>query len=445
MKSNMQDMPYVRQGTRREFIKTVASIGIAGAATSTWGGWVYAQGSDKIRVGLVGCGGRGTGAGIIDCAQAAPGVELVAIGDIFPQRVAAAPGRIKANLQKRGLAVNDIYKVTPDTTFHGWDAHEKVIRSGVDMVIFATPPFFRPMQLRACVAAGKHAFVEKPIATDPVGVRSVIASADLAQQKGLTIVAGTQMRRAKHLQALMQRLHNGDLGDIFAGQSVRLGGGMMSWGADKLRKPEWSAMEWHLRRWLFYTWLSGDFIVEMHVHNLDLINWAMNAHPVSCLAQGGRLARKDPIYGNVYDHISVQYEYPGAVRVTHLGRQIDRCTGGNGVNLQGTQGRTHFDFGNATIEGAKPFKYDGPSVTPGVQQYADMIAAIRQNQPINEGRQVAESTMTALMGRMSAYTGRSLKWSWVMNQSKLDLSPPALAFGDVPDRPVAIPGITKLI
>jgi len=438
MKSNTQ-------GTRREFIKTFASIGAASALTGVWGSRVYAQGSDKIRVGLVGCGGRGTGAGIIDCAQAAPGVELVAIGDIFPHRVAAAPARIKANLKRKGLAVDDIYKVTPDSSFHGWDAHEKVIRSNVDMVIFATPPFFRPMQLKACVAAGKHAFIEKPIATDPVGVRSVMASAELAKQKGLTIVAGTQMRRAKHLQALMQRLHNGDLGEIFAGQSVRLGGGMLGWGADKERKSEWSDMEWHLRRWLFYTWLSGDFIVEMHVHNLDLINWAMNAHPVSCLAQGGRLARTKPIYGNVHDHISVQYEYPGGVRVTHLGRQMDKCSGGNGVNLQGTKGKTYFDFGNATIEGAKPFKYDGPSVNPAVQEYADMITAIRANRPINEGRQVAESTMTALMGRMSAYTGRSLKWSWVMNQSKLDLSPPALAFTDVPERPVAIPGIATLI
>jgi len=445
MKSKKQETFCPNRGTRREFIKTFASIGAATALTGSWGNRVYAQGSDKIRVGLVGCGGRGTGAGIIDCAQAAPGVELVAMGDIFPQRVAAAPARIKANLERKGLAVGDIYKVTPESTFHGWDAHEKVIRSNVDMVIFATPPFFRPQQLKACVEAGKHAFIEKPIATDPVGVRSVLACADLAQQKGLTIVAGTQMRRAKHLQALMQRLHNGDLGDIFAGQSVRLGGGMTSWGADQVRKPEWSDMEWHLRRWLFYTWLSGDFIVEMHVHNLDLINWAMNAHPVSCLAQGGRLARTKPKFGNVYDHISVQYEYPGGVRVTHLGRQMDGCAGGNGVNLQGTRGKTYFDFGNATIEGAKPFKYDGPSVNPSVQEYADMVAAIRNNRPINEARQVAETTMTALMGRMSAYTGRSLKWSWVMNQSKLDLSPPALAFGDVPERPVAISGVTTLI
>lgn len=426
---------------RRDFMKAGAATVLTGALHNR----AHALGSDKIRVGVVGCGGRGIYAGITDCARSAPGVEVTAIGDLFKERIDSAAQRFRQSCERHKLPFDKIYQVTPERSFYGWDAYQKVIDSDVDMVIFTSPPYFRPEQLRACVAAGKHAFVEKPIATDPVGVRLFLEQADLAQQRGLTVVAGTQMRRAKHLQALMPRLQNGDLGTIHAGQSARLGGGLMNHLPDPVRKPGWSDMEWQIRRWLFYTWLSGDFIVEQHVHNLDLINWAMGTHPVQCVAMGGRIARTGPQYGNVYDHFSVEYEYPNGARVTHLGRQIDGCSGRNGIILQGTKGKTTFDFGNAVIEGANPFKYDGPAVQPAVQEYTDMITAIRSNQPINDGRQVAETTMTAMMARMSAYTGRALKWSWVMKQSKLDLSPPKLAFTDAPERPVAIPGKTKLV
>lgn len=425
---------------RRHILKT----GAAAVLTGTLYSRVYAQGSDTIRVGLVGCGGRGIFAGITDCARTALGVEVTAIGDLFEERVKTAAARFQQSCEQKGLPFDQIYKVTPERTFHGWDAYQKVINSKVDMIIFATPPYFRPEQLRACVAAGKHAFVEKPIATDPAGVRLFLEQSALAEQKGLTVVAGTQMRRAKHLQALMNRLHEGALGTIQAGQSSRLGGALTNHLPDAIRKPAWSDMEWQIRRWLFYTWLSGDFIVEQHVHNLDLINWAMGSHPVQCVALGGRIARTGPAFGNIYDHISVEYQYPNGARITHLGRQIDGCSGRNGIRLQGTEGKTVFDFGNATIEGENPFHYDGPSVDPAVQEYTDMIAAIRNHRPINDGRQVAESTMTAILARMSAYTGRALKWDWVVKQSKLDLSPGPLVFGDLPERPVAIPGVTRL-
>ena len=431
--------------TRRDFVKASTTAGIATLMSPSLGSRAFAQGSDTIRVGLVGCGGRGIFAGISDCASASPGVRITAIGDLFPHRVQGAAERFKGSCKKRKLDFDKIYRVTPETMFSGWDVAKKVINSDVDMVIFATPPYFRPAQLEACVEAGKHAFVEKPVATDVVGTHAFIKAADAARAKGLCVVAGTQMRRAKHLQALMKKFHDGALGEMLSGQSVRFGGALMGHVADRERKPEWSDVEWQIRRWLFYTWLSGDFIVEQHVHNLDLINWALQAHPVHCYAMGARQVRTGPAFGNIYDQMSVVYEYPNGVQVTHAGRQMDGIMGRNNIRLQGSKGRSLFDFGVARIAGDKPFEYNGPSVNPSVQQYADLIHAIRTNEPLNEGRQIAETTMTAMLGRISAYTGQAVKWDWVMKRSKLDLSPPQLAFGPAPERPVAIPGITKLI
>jgi len=203
-------------------------------------------------------------------------------------------------------------------------------------------------------------------------------------------------------------------------------------------------MEWQIRRWLFVTWLSGDFIAEMHVHNLDIINWALDSHPVKCIGIGGREVRTGPEYGNVYDHFAVEYEYPNGARIEYMGSQIDHCADRCDQHLVGTKGSAYIDFANAIIEGQKPFRYDGPSPDPCLRQHADQIAAIRAGKRLNEGRRIAESSLTSIMGRMSAYTGRALSWKWVMNASKLDLSPPRYEFGDLPMRPVAVPGKTEL-
>ncbi len=400
--------------SRRGFIKASAAVSAASLMASMPG--AYAKGSDKIRVGLIGCGGRGTGAGIIDCAQSSKGVELVAMGDVFEDSLKRAPRTIKRNLERRGLNPDDIYKVTPETTFSGLDAYKKVIASDVDMVILTTPPYFRPAQFKAAVDAGKHVFVEKPIAVDPVGVRDFIKTAERAKEKKLCVVAGTQMRRARHIMATVERIHAGDMGDVFGGQVVRSSGGMLDWSkGTRERKPEWSDVEYQIRRWLFMTWLSGDFIVEMHVHNLDIMNWVMGSAPKQCFANGGREVRKDPAYGNVFDHFSVEYEYPNGGRIQYIGNQIDGVSGRNDLNFAGTKGKSFIDFGRAYIKGDKSFTYDGPAPNPAVQEYADLIAAIRNGDAINDGQQVAESTMTAILGRMSAYTGRALKWKWAMN------------------------------
>ncbi len=429
--------------SRRGFIKTSAKAGMATLLVGN--SMLYASGSDIIRVGLIGCGGRGTGAGIIDCAESSSGIELVAIGDLFQDHIDAAPQSIINNLKKRNLPVKEIYKVKPETTFVGFDAYKKVIASDVDMVILATPPNFRPQHLRAAVEAGKHVFVEKPIAVDPVGVRSVLKSAEMARKKGLTIVAGTQMRRLKSNLQTIGRIHDGALGEITGGQCMRTGGAMRSWRSmEKIRKSEWTDIEYYIRRWLFWSWLSGDFVVEMHVHNLDIMNWILQAHPVKCVGVGGRQARTGMEYGNIYDHIAVEYEYPNDVRIEYMGSQIDRFAHRNQQRVTGSKGSAVLDFRNSEISGTNPYRFTGSSPNPSLLQFKDMIDSIREEKAINEATQVAESTMTAIMGRMSAYTGRVVEWDWALNQSELDLSPAQLEFGKMPPMPVAVPGITDL-
>jgi len=425
--------------SRRGFIKASTAASLAALTLDT--SRIFAAGSDRLRVGLIGCGGRGTGAAR-DCVNSSPNVEIVALGDLFKNRVDSSLKNLKEK-------VPDNVKVTQDSCFTGFDAYEKVIAFGVDMVILGTPPHFRPQHLEAAVKAGKHVFMEKPVAVDPVGIRSVIASSNLAEQKGLAIVAGTQRRHQAHYLEIMKRIHNGAIGEIVAGQCYWNQGALWVDAAKenwKDRKERgWSDMEWQCRTWLFFTWLSGDHIVEQHVHNLDVINWAIGSHPVQCLGMGGRQVRTGPEYGNIFDHFAVEYEYPNGAQVLSMCRQIEGCTNRVSERVAGTNGSAYTDGSNGSIEGPNAYKYEGKSPSPYVQEHADLIAGIREGKPLNEGRRVAESTLTAIMGRMSAYTGRALKWDWAMNASKLDLTPPEYKSGDLPVPPVAIPGKTELI
>jgi predicted dehydrogenase len=423
--------------SRRGFMKGAAAGAVSLAAASTFNPRAYAAGSDMVRLGLIGCGGRGThDAG--KCLTATQGVELVAMGDMFKDRLDTCRKTLTESYP-------DKVKVTDEKCFVGWDAHKKVLATDVQWVILTEPPHFRPSHLQAAVEAGKHVFMEKPVAVDPVGVRSVIQSSELAEQKGLTIVAGTQSRRLSHFVEAAQRIHDGAIGEILGGQCVRLGDAMRSWGP-KERQPGWSDMEWQLRRWLFMTWLSGDFIVEMHIHNLDVMNWLIGAHPVQCLGLGGRQQRVEPEYGDSYDHFAVEYEYPNGLRIEYMGTQIDKMTVRQDQRLVGTKGSMYTDSGRVVIQGQnKKAEIGRDENDPCLKQHADQIEAIRRDKRLNEGRRVAESTLTCIMGRMSAYTGRALKWDWAMNASKLDLTPPAYTFGDLPMPPVAIPGKTPLV
>jgi predicted dehydrogenase len=415
--------------TRRRFLKSSAAASGALLTTGALGRVAFAGGTDTIRAGLIGCGGRGTGAAE-NCVQAAPGVEIVAMGDLFEDRLRWSRGE----LQKLGPAM----KVADPRCFTGFDAFRHVIASDVDMVILAAPPHFRPRHLAAAVEAGKHVFMEKPVAVDPVGARSVIASAELAGRKGLSIVAGTQRRHQRSYLEVMKRVSDGAIGRVVAGQCY--------WNQEGLwvrhREPGWSDMEWQVRNWLYFTWLSGDHIVEQHVHNIDVMNWAFGGPPVKAMGMGGRQVRTGAEYGNVYDHFAVEFEYAGGARVLSTCRQMDGTSGRVGERLVGTKGVA--DPGGA-IWGENAYRFEGHVPDPYVQEHADLIAAVRAGEPLNEARRVAESTLTAVMGRMSAYTGREVSWTWVMNASKLRLGPADYAFGDLPLEPVAMPGRTPLV
>ncbi len=413
--------------SRRGFLKaSAASLAAAGVAAP-----VYAAGSDTIRVGIIGCGGQGT-RDLISCAKSSPGVQIVAMGDLFEDR-------LQESLKKIKTEIPDAAKVTPDKCFIGWDAAKKVVQTDVHMVLLTTPPHFRAMYLQAAIEAGKNVFMEKPAGVDPKQIRSIIKTAELAQQKKLSIVAGTQRRHSKKYQETIRRIHGGQIGEIVAAQAYWNGSDMLGYWKwwDKENRSD---MEWQCRSWPWFTWTSGDHIVEQHVHNLDVINWALQGHPEQCMGMGGRAVRN---LGNIWDHFAVEFEYPKGVRVESLCRQINGCTDRIAERVVGTKGYADVDRG--VIEGEKPFKYNGPDPDHYVQEMADLIAGIRTGTPINEGKQVAESTMDAIMGRMSAYTGRALKWDWAMTASKLDLTPPQYGWAEFPVEPVAVPGKTQLV
>ncbi len=396
-------------------------------------------GPPPIRIGLVGCGGRGMGAAV-DCATSSENVEIYALADLWPEKLKPA----RENL---GKALKEKFNVTEDRSFSGFDAHKKVIEL-CDYILFATPPGFRPSHLRACIEGGKHAFIEKPCAVDPAGVRSVIESAAMATQKNLGILAGTQYRHDPHYVELMKRLHEGIIGDILAAQCYYCGGGV--WAPQK-RKPEWTDMEYQIRNWYYYTWLSGDFNAEQHVHNLDVMNWVFGGHPVKCLSIGGRAVRKGEEFGNIFDHFSTLYEYPNGLKMMSYCRHWDGAAGKLEDRFVGTKG-VAFAHGLWSpfpeikdMTGKVLWKWEGEAPSPYVEEHKHMIASIRAGKPLNEGVQVAESSLVAVMARMSAYTGQEVTWDFALNKSQIDLFPKNLAFGPNPVDPVAVPGKTKLI
>jgi predicted dehydrogenase len=415
--------------TRRDFIRTSAALGAASLVSGA--NKIYAAGSDRVRIGLIGCGGQGT-RDIISCVKSSQGVEITAMGDLFEDR-------LMESLNKLRKDVTEAVKVSKDNRFVGFDACKKVLRTDVDLVFLTAPPHWRAEHFKAAVDAGKHVFMEKPGGVDPTGIRSVIRSAELASQKGLSVVAGTQRRHSKKYREIIRRIHDGQIGEIVAAQGYWNGGDMLGYWK-WYEKEGRSDMEWQCRSWPWFTWTSGDHIVEQHVHNLDVLNWALQAHPVQCVGMGGRAVRD---LGNIYDHFAVEYEYPDGVRVSSMCRQINGNTDRIAERVVGTKGVADVDQG--VISGERPYEYEGPDPDHYVMEMADLIQSIRAGSPINEGRQVAESTMNAIMGRMSAYTGRALSWDWAMKGSKLDLRPEKYEWVDLPVRPVAVPGKTQLI
>ena len=386
-----------------------------------------------LKAGVIGCGGRGTGAAI-NFLSAGPNLQITALGDTFKDRVDACREAIQ---KQKGQ------DVPLENCFVGFDAFQKVIDSGVDIVILATPPYFRPEHLAAAVQAKKHIFAEKPVCVDPVGARSVMATAQKAKGLDLSIATGTQRRHQRDYVATWQKVAEGMIGDIV--------GGNVYWNQSKLwhRDPNasWSEMEYMIRNWVNWTWLSGDHIVEQHVHNLDVMNWFTGSHPVKATGFGSRLRR---VTGDQYDNFSVDYTFENGTHIHSMCRQINGCVNSVSERLQGTKGSTNCRNAVLDLAGAELWKYtypldkdgkptDNVSVDPYVQEHIDLVTAIRTNQPFNELENTAISTMIGIMGRISAYTGKETTYEEMMN-SDLKLGPTVFEFGPVnipKDVPVA--------
>jgi predicted dehydrogenase len=445
--------------TRRRFLKT-GSIGLAGIAALGRVPLVHAAplaAETEIRIGLIGCGGRGTGAAANAIGAATKviypskgyhteditsganaerkGIKIVALADLFENRLV----KCAENLKVAGMEVPKKYQFT------GFDAYQQLLEvPEVNYVIQATPPKFRPQHLMAAIEAGKHVFIEKPAAVDPVGAKLVMKAGELARKKGLGIVAGTQRRHERRYQEAVKRLHDGAIGDIVYAKCYWNGGEI--WVID--RDPAMSDMEWQLRNWNYFTWLSGDHYVEQHVHNLDVMNWVIGTHPTKAVSGlGGRQVRTDPKFGNIFDHFAVEFQYPGGISMFSQARQINNCKGMVEEFVQGTAGTSNCRNWIRSAKGEdwevslRPRRGE-PKDLPYDQEHLDLIESIKQGNPLNEAQAVAESTLTGIMGREACYSGQEVTWEQVM-ESTMELGPQEYEFGPYPTPPVAMPGFYK--
>lgn len=422
--------------SRRDFLK---GTGAAAATLMATGNYAFAQGSDVIKVGLIGCGGRGTGAAA-DALQADPGVRLTAMGDVYKSQI---DNSLK-NLQGEPDLAAKI-QVSPDHQFVGLDAYQRVIDSGVDVVLLTTPPGFRPLHIKAAVAAGKHIFAEKPMGTDAAGVRSALEAVRAAQAKGKCFVSGFCYRYASTHRAFYDRLHEGALGSIRAVHATYLTGPVKPMPPASERPSGMSDTEWQIRNWYNFVWLCGDGLIEQACHSVDKILWAMrDVPPARAVATGGRTFPNNE--GNIYDHIDVFYEWADGTRATMAQRQMpDMPHNDNTDYVIGTKGVGTVHFAAAEMTGDKPWRAEPPSKSMYKLEHDALFAAIRKGKHINDAEKMARSTLAGLMGRMAAYTGAAVTWEQVMN-SKEDLYPRNLDWnGSLAIAPMAIPGKTPLV
>jgi myo-inositol 2-dehydrogenase / D-chiro-inositol 1-dehydrogenase len=430
-----------RPTSRRTFLKnsTAAALGSALSAPLILGTKSSAASpGDTIKVGLVGCGGRGSGAAK-QALNADKNVILTCMGDAFPDRLQSSLKALKADSE-----VGERVRVEEDNCFTGFDAYQKVIDSGVDVVILTSPPGFRPAHLKAAIEANKHVFCEKPMATDAPGVRSVLESVAEAKKRKLAVVAGFCWRYNLAERAGFAQIHDGAVGHIRAIYGTYNTGSLWS----KPRQESWTDMEWQVRNWLYFTWLSGDHLVEQCVHTVDKMAWAMaDQPPIKAIAHGGRQVRTAPEYGHIFDHFEIVYHYPNDAHGFIFCRQQANCASDTSDTIMGTKGVAKIlGFRSVpVIKGETNWKYEGPRPDMYQVEHDELFASIRKGQPINDGVRMAHSTMLAIMGRMAAYTGQEITWEEAMN-SKENLHPPKLDWdAPLPMPPVAIPGKTKFI
>jgi len=428
--------------SRRAFLQTSSAAAAGGIAASylSFPARAFAANGDTLRVALIGCGGRGTGAAN-QALAADKNAVLTAVGDVFRRQVDTSLKSLR-NVAE----VADRVQVTPDKQFVGLDAFQKVIDSGVDVVLLGSPPGFRPQHLKAAIAAGKHVFCEKPMATDAPGVRSVLESAEQARQKKLSLVAGFCWRYDAACREFYRRIHDGALGEVRAVHATYLTGPVKPMPPASSRPAGMSDVEWQLHNWYNFTWLSGDGLVEQACHSVDKIAWAMNGLlPTKAVANGGRMVPNNE--GNIFDHIDVFYEYENGARTTMAQRQIANCHSDNSDYVLGSKGTGKGGWNAPIIRAGETWRYRGPN--PGSTMYQtehdELFASIRKGEPMNDGVWMAHSTLMAIMGRMAAYTGQEITWDMALN-SQEKLVPDALDWNmklEVP--PLARPGITRYL
>ena len=427
--------------SRRSFLKTSTAVA-SGAALGTLAiqAGVHAQGSDAIRIGMIGAGGRCTGAAM-NAMNVDKGVRLVAICDIFMDRVHARRAHLKG---KKGAQVD----VSDDRCFDGFDGYKKVLEH-VDAVCIANAAKFHPFHTLAAVQAGKHVFVEKPHGIDPAGIKMLRTACDLAKQKGLSIVSGLQSRFHPAYQATVEQIHNGTIGDIVTIEENFLRG---PYGLYQ-RKPGMGEVLYQCSNQYHFTWLSGDDVPQSLVHNIDRSLWALKGEmPVKCHGLGGRSGSFGEVFGNVFDHHSVVYEFKSGATIYAFCRTVHHCFNKNSSMVYGTKGRANITAGQ--IQGETNWRYAGPRSNPYDEEHRALFTAIRGGKPVSSGYHMADSTLVTIMGQLSCYTGKEVKWAQVVNSDffyppapdacTLDMDPPTKP-GPDGQYPVYVPGTTKLL
>ncbi|NQU50884.1 MAG: Gfo/Idh/MocA family oxidoreductase [Planctomycetes bacterium] len=421
---------------RRTFLRnSTAAAAALTAATGYAIPTVHTGASGPLKVGLIGCGGRGTGAAA-QALRADPDTVLWAMGDAFSDM-------LESHLQSlmNSADIADRINVPKERQFSGFDAYQKVIDE-CDVILLATSPHFRPLHVEYAVEKNRHLFIEKPVATDVPGLRRIQAACARGKEKGLSMVSGLCYRYQFAKQETFKRLHDGDIGEIRALQCTYNTGGLWHRG----NKPEWSQMEYQMRNWLYFTWLSGDHIAEQHIHSLDKVLWAMKDEaPVKCSSTGGRILRTDEKYGNVYDHFNTVYEWANGVKAFSSCRQIPGTSHDVSDYAFGTKGTASLQSHRIDSEAGK-WRYRGDGPDDMYQNEHDaLFASIRSNNPIDNSDYMVKSTMMAIIARMSAYTGQTITWEQAWN-SKMDLAPPAYDWiNDMPTDPVSLPGVAKFV
>jgi predicted dehydrogenase len=434
--------------SRREFIRAsgAATAGLVAAPFVFTGRSAELSPGDTIKVGLIGCGGRGSEAAM-QALQADSSVQLVAMADAFEDNLQNHLKEIKRSAEKNEIAQK--VKVEPDKCFVGLDAYQKVIDSGVDLVILATPPGFRPQHLKAAIAAGKHVFCEKPMATDGPGLRSVLESVAEAKRKNLALVAGFCWRYDSARREFFKRLHDGVIGDVRALYHTYYTGPVKPMPPADERKPGMTDVQWQVRNWYNFAWLSGDGLTEQGVHSVDKMAWAMkDVPPLKCTAVGGRQRPNNE--GNIYDHVEVNYEFANGVRGFVVHRQIPGCHSETRDYIIGAKGNGNIGGRRSPVEFTSPadeVQWRARAAEKNMYQveHDELFASIRNGKPINDGVRMAHSTLMGLMGRMAAYTGQEITWEQAMN-SQERLVPENLTWDmPLPIAPIAISGKTKFI